>query len=221
MGTQHPSSPPPGQAISDATYRCSRPLPWVAGRLASWANGLRFEDLPTEVVERTEQLILDQLGVQVLGTILPNVQPVRQLAASVAGAPESTVTGGDRKTSAAQAAYVNGTLGHSCEYDDAHAVAWHTSSAVVPAALALAERDGADGRELVPAVVAGAQVMALLGAATTGGMVATGGHGSKVLGVFSATPGDDGRLRVHLGQLCRRSSLLEAVRDALIALLAA
>jgi 2-methylcitrate dehydratase PrpD len=158
----------------------------VAGRLASWASILRFEDLPTEVVERTEQLILDQLGVQVLGTTLPNVQPVRRLAASVAGTPESTVTGGDQKASAAQAAYVNGTLGHSCEYDDAHAAAWHTSSAVVPAALALAERDGAEGRELITAVAAGIQVMGLLGAVTTGGMVATGWHGSKVLGVFGA-----------------------------------
>jgi 2-methylcitrate dehydratase PrpD len=73
--------------------------------------------------------------VQVLGTTLPNVQPVRRLAASIPGTPESTVTGGDRRTSAAQAAYVNGILGHSCEYDDAHATAWHTSSAVVPAAL--------------------------------------------------------------------------------------
>jgi 2-methylcitrate dehydratase PrpD len=41
-----------------------------------------------------------------------------------------------------QAAYLNGTLGHSSEYDDAHPTAWHTSSAVVPAVLALAERDG-------------------------------------------------------------------------------
>ncbi|MFD0783986.1 MmgE/PrpD family protein, partial [Micromonospora azadirachtae] len=107
----------------------------VAGRLASWASRLRFEDLPTEVVERTEQVILDQLGVQVLGSTLPNIQPVRQLAAAAPGAPESTVTGSDEKTTAAQAAYMNGTLGHSCEYDDAHAAAWHTSSAVVPAAL--------------------------------------------------------------------------------------
>jgi 2-methylcitrate dehydratase PrpD len=146
-------------------------------------------------------VILDQLGVQVLGATLPNVQPVRQLAASMQGAPESTVTGGDRKTSAAQAAYVNGTLGHSCEYDDAHAIAWHTSSAVVPAALALAERDGADGRELITAVVAGIQVMGLLGTVTTGGMVATGWHGSKVLGVFGAAVAAGRILRLSPAEL--------------------
>lgn len=173
----------------------------VAQRLASWVSRLHFEDLPTEVVERTEQVIMDQLGVQVLGSTLPNIQPVRRLAASASGAPESTVTGGDRKTSAAQAAYVNGTLGHSCEYDDAHGAAWHTSSAVVPGALALAERDGADGRELITAVAAGIQVMGLLGAVTTGGMLATGWHGSKVLGVFGAAAAAGRVLRLSPAEL--------------------
>ncbi|RKR92892.1 2-methylcitrate dehydratase PrpD [Micromonospora pisi] len=158
----------------------------VAGRLARWVTELRFDDLPAEVVQRTKQLILDQIGVQVLGTTLPNVQPVRLAAAAVPGPPESTVTGGGR-TSAAQAAYVNGTLGHSCEYDDAHGAAWHTASAVVPAALALAERDDVDSREVITAVAAGVQVMGLLGSVTTGAMVANGWHGSKVLGVFGAT----------------------------------
>jgi 2-methylcitrate dehydratase PrpD len=69
------------------------------------------------------------------------------------------------RTSASQAAYVNGTLGHSCEFDDAHALAWHTASAVVPAALALAERENAGGPEVITAVTVGIQVMSLLGAA--------------------------------------------------------
>ncbi|MEV4756967.1 MmgE/PrpD family protein [Micromonospora sp. NPDC049559] len=155
----------------------------IAARLSRWVTGLRFDDLPAEVVERTKQLILDQVGVQLLGTTLPNVQPIRRVVAP--GPAESTVTGGG-VTSAAQAAYVNGALGHSGEYDDAHPTAWHTGSAVVPAALALAERDSVDGREVITAVAAGVQVMGVLGAVTTGGMVAAGWHGSKVLGVFGA-----------------------------------
>ncbi|MEO3745061.1 MmgE/PrpD family protein [Plantactinospora sp. B5E13] len=157
----------------------------VAARLAHRVTGLRFDDLPAEVVEHTKLLILDQIGVQVLGTTLPNMQPIRRAAAAVPGPGQSTVTGGGL-TDAAQAAYVNGALGHSCEYDDAHAAAWHTSSTVVTAALALAEREGVDGREVITAVAAGVQVMGVLGAVTTGGMVAAGWHGSKVLGVFGA-----------------------------------
>jgi 2-methylcitrate dehydratase PrpD len=159
--------------------------PTVAERIAEWVTALRFEDLPAAVVERTKLVILDQLGVQVLGSSLPNVQPVLRLAEAQGGAPEATLTHSGARTTASQAAWVNGTLGHGCEYDDAHALGWHTASAVVPAALALAERDGVSGREVITAVAAGIQVMALLGAVTAG-MVTTGWHGSKVLGVFGA-----------------------------------
>lgn len=158
----------------------------VARRLAGWVSALRYDDLPPEVVDQAKLLILDQLGVQVRGATLPNTQPVRRLAQSEPTTPQSTVTLGGTKASATQAAYVNGTLGHSCEYDDAHMLAWHTGSAVVPPALAFAERADADGRDLITAVVAGVQVMSLLGAVAGPGMVAAGWHGSKVLGVFGA-----------------------------------
>jgi 2-methylcitrate dehydratase PrpD len=157
----------------------------ISQRLATWVATLRYEDLPANVIETTKLLILDQLGVQLLGTTLPNVQPVRQLVASRQARPESTITLGPR-TSAAEAAYINGTLGHSCEYDDAHRLAWHTSSTVVPAAIAFAERENVSGRDLIVSVVAGVQVMSLLGAVIGTGMQAAGWHGSKVLGVFGA-----------------------------------
>ncbi|RED37401.1 2-methylcitrate dehydratase PrpD [Paenibacillus sp. VMFN-D1] len=121
-----------------------------------------------------------------MGATLPNVQPVRRLAESIKAVPESTISLGDARTNAATAAYVNGTLGHSCEYDDAHMLAWHSSSAVVPAALALAERENASGKGLITAVLAGIQVMCLLGAAMGQGMQTAGWHGSKVMGVFGA-----------------------------------
>ena len=174
--TSNPTEP---AAVPDRTHTISQ-------RLAEWVATLRYEDLPADVVETTKLLILDQLGVQLRGATLPNVQPVRRLVESIKAAPESTVTLGTARTSAAEAAYVNGTLGHSCEYDDAHMLAWHTSSAVVPAALAFAERENASGRDLIPAVVAGVQIMSLLGAVTTAGMRTSGWHGSKVLGVFGA-----------------------------------
>ncbi|GHH86045.1 2-methylcitrate dehydratase [Streptomyces sulfonofaciens] len=157
----------------------------VAERIAERVTAVRFDDLPAEVVERTKLVILDQLGVQLLGARLPNVRPVLRLAERQGGTPEATLTHSGARTTASRAAWANGALGHSCEYDDAHALGWHTASAVVPAALALAERDGASGRRLITAVAAGIQVMALLGAATTG-MITTGWHGSKVLGVFGA-----------------------------------
>ncbi|GHJ41681.1 MmgE/PrpD family protein [Streptomyces sp. TS71-3] len=157
----------------------------LSGRIAAWVSALRYEDLPGDVVERTRLLVLDQLGLQLRGATLPNVRPVLSLADAQPGKAAATLAHSGAATTVSQAVWVNGTLGHSAEYDDAHPLAWHTNSAVVPAALALAEREGASGRDLITAVVAGIQVMGLLGAATPK-MLGLGWHGSKVLGVFGA-----------------------------------
>jgi 2-methylcitrate dehydratase PrpD len=163
------------------------PLSLVADRLTDWVTDLRFDDLPSEVVERTKLLVLDQLGVALLGATLPHVQPVLRLVDQQGHGGTSTLIHSGRRTSASLAAYANGTLGHSCEFDDAHALAWHTASAVVPAVLALAEAEDRTGPEVITAVAAGVQVMSLLGAVATGGMLTAGWHGSRVLGVFGAT----------------------------------
>jgi 2-methylcitrate dehydratase PrpD len=158
----------------------------VADRLASWVSDLDDGDLPADVVAMAKRLVLDQLGLQLRGATLPNVRPVRALATALAERGEATITGSRELASAPRAAWVNGTLGHSAEYDDAHMSAWHTSSAVVPAALAAAEREDRSGAELIAAVVAGVQAMGVLGSVAGNGMLATGWHGSKVLGVFGA-----------------------------------
>jgi 2-methylcitrate dehydratase PrpD len=159
----------------------------VSERLASRVVSLGYGDLPSEVVAMAKRLLLDQLGLQLRGSTLPNVQPVRAVATALGGRGEATATGSSTRVSVSQAAWVNGTLGHSAEYDDAHMSAWHTSSAVVPAAMAVAEREARSGAELITAIVAGVQAMGVLGSVSGNGMLARGWHGSKVLGVFGAT----------------------------------
>jgi 2-methylcitrate dehydratase PrpD len=158
----------------------------VAQQLSARVLALRFEEIPESVVAMAKRLATDQIGVQLRGSTLPNVQPVRRLAESLGGTAEATSVGSAALIPASQAAWVNGTLGHSAEYDDAHMAAWHTSSAVVPAAMALAERDDLPGADFLTAVVAGVQAMGVLGSVAGGGMLSAGWHGSKVLGVFGA-----------------------------------
>lgn len=109
---------------TDATSTVSR-------RLAGWVDDLTFEQLPLDVVDITRRMILDQLGLQFRGATLPNIQPVLRLVHASAGVGEATVTGNAVRTSVAQAAYANGTMGHSGEFDDAHLNAWHAGSVVV------------------------------------------------------------------------------------------
>src|SRR5258708_2505173 len=207
-GGHHPHKEEPMTDTTSTTQATPAPL---SGRIATWVTALRYEDLPEEVVERTKLLILDQLGLQLRGATLPNAQPVLPLAHTEPATAEATLAHSGARTTVSQAAWVNGTLGHSAEYDDAHPLAWHTNSAVIPAALALAERTNASGPDLITAVVAGIQVMGLLGAATPT-MVTIGWHGSKVLGVYGAAAAAGRILSLTPGQLVNAFGI--AGRDA-------
>ncbi|GAA0467939.1 MmgE/Prp family protein [Actinoplanes capillaceus] len=80
------------------------------------------------------------------------------------GVPESTVLGSGDRLPAPSAAFVNGVLAHSLDFDDTHLPSvLHPSASVVPAALAAAEA-GAPG-DLIAAIAAGIEVTNRLGMA--------------------------------------------------------
>jgi 2-methylcitrate dehydratase PrpD len=85
------------------------------------------------------------------------------------------------------AALANGALAHGLDFDDTHAASiTHASAVVVPAVLALAERDGAPGRDVVRACIAGYEAIARLGMAAPGAFHARGWHATSVCGAFAA-----------------------------------
>jgi 2-methylcitrate dehydratase PrpD len=158
----------------------------LSTRLAEWTAALEHGQVPPRAVAAAKLLILDQLGLQLRGAGLPHLRPVRELVEQMKAAPEATAVLSAHRTVAPYAALVNGTLAAGIEFDDVHMYAAHIGSTVVPTALAFGESTGASGREVITAVVAGAQVMALLGATTVTDLVRTGWHASKILGTFGA-----------------------------------
>ena len=186
----------------------------LAARLAATAAELSGATVPVEAIDITKQLIVDQLGLQLRGASLPNVAPVARLVAAAGGIPESTVIGTGMRASAPYAAYANGTFGHACQYDDSHQLAWHPGSCVVPSVLALAEREGRTGADVIIAVIAGTQVMAVLGAAATPAMQQLGWHGAKVLGVFGAAVGAGLALGLTVEQLAHAIAIAAAIPRA-------
>jgi 2-methylcitrate dehydratase PrpD len=101
-------------------------------------------------------------------------------------APQSTIALHGTRTTAPYAAFVNGAFATSCEFDDCHMCAWHIGSFIVPAAMAVGESINASGRQVIEAIIAGAQVMAVLGCSIRDTMIRQGWHGAKILGTFGA-----------------------------------
>lgn len=159
----------------------------LARRLAQWVLGLRYEDLPVDVVKQAKRCVLDTLAVQVRGATLPWVQPVYRYFRSAAPANEATVTYHGDRLSAAYAAYVNSTFAYSCELQHHGSFgSAHTGVIVVPVIQALGETCATSGRELVTAMVAGYEVQGRLGAALFQALAKRHFHPQGVLGVFSA-----------------------------------
>jgi 2-methylcitrate dehydratase PrpD len=108
--------------------------------------------------------------------------------AELGGEPEASVIGLDRGLPAPNATFANAMLCHGLDFDDTHSDSVsHVSTVVVPAAAALAEARGADGRELLTAVIAGNEIVTRIGMARPGAFHARGFHPTAICGIFGAT----------------------------------
>jgi len=116
----------------------------------------RERGLAPHVAREAKHRILDTLAAMVSGAHLKPGEMAIRYARSQGGVAEATVLTTDIRTSAVNAALVNGMLAHADETDDFEPVTKaHPGSAVVPAALAMAEREGRSGTELLSAVTLG------------------------------------------------------------------
>ena len=128
----------------------------VTGRLARYMVEARERSLPTEVAREAKHRILDALGAMVSGAHLKPGEMAIRYARAQGGVPEATIVTTDIRTSAVNAALANGMFAHADETDDFEPVTKaHPGCAVVPAALAMAEREGRSGMELLSAVTLG------------------------------------------------------------------
>ena len=134
--------------------------------LSEWAAGFRLDDAPRPVVERMKALVLDLLRVVAVGAKLPWSRDARQYALRLGGTPTSTVLWYGDRMDPVRAAFVNGSFAHACDLDDTHVGSMHHSGAsVLPAALAVAEKENASGRALLEAAICGYEASLRIGLA--------------------------------------------------------
>jgi len=128
-------------------------------QLVDFSVRLRYEDLPARVVERAKLCVLDIVGVALSGGQHVWGQAVAEFVKGSGGRAESAVWGKGWRTSAQYAALINGTGAHGIEMDDRSAtLSIHCGAAVVPAAIAAAEKAEAKGKDLIVAVVLGYEI---------------------------------------------------------------
>jgi len=125
-------------------------------KLAHFCSKLSFDSLPGEVVEKAKLCVLDYIS-NIYGSLeLDAVKAVVEYVKSLDGPKAATALGCGFKTGLQNAAFVNGTTAEAIEAQDGLRFGGnHPVSAVLPVAIALAEKLKLGGRALIEAVVAG------------------------------------------------------------------
>src|SRR5919198_1674342 len=176
----------------------------AAARLAAvWAD-LGWDSLPTDVQDRTRDLLLDLLGVALGGSRQPSSPPAAEVARRLGGdGGQASVVGAGFATTAVWAALANATAAHAIELDDVTTESsLHPGVAVIPAALALAEHLNAHPAAMLEAIVGGYEVTMRVGnALNPESAYARGFHPTGVAGVFGATVAAGRLLRLDAGKL--------------------
>ena len=159
----------------------------VAQKLSAFVCGMDYEKLPAEVIDRLKDLLLDQLGCQLIGSTLEWNQSVYKFVKeNKHGGPATIVNHGD-KVPVDDAAFVNGTFGQGCELDDYYDQGGgHPGAASVPVAMALAEKTCVSGQNFLTAMAAGYEIGWRVGRGLLPEMMRRGYHAQGVVGVFIA-----------------------------------
>ncbi len=143
----------------------TQPSQPVSRLLADFLSAARYRDLPAAVVDDAKRALLDWLGSALAGASEQPAQIIQHVVAGLGQSDDATVFGAPR-SSAAGAALANGAASHILELDDVHkGSTLHGGAPVIPAALAVAEREHADGRAFLLAVAVGYEAALRIGEA--------------------------------------------------------
>ncbi|MDD2496930.1 MAG: MmgE/PrpD family protein [Desulfitobacteriaceae bacterium] len=136
--------------------------------LSHFIANLSYDNLPEDIVDAAKSAYLDWLGSALAGSDKKPTAILKKIVKEMGGHPEATLIGDGFKTTAAHAALLNGASSHVVELDDVHkAAVLHAGAVVIPAALAVSEKKGKNGKDLITAIVAGYEIGIRVGEAVT------------------------------------------------------
>jgi 2-methylcitrate dehydratase PrpD len=172
--------------------------------LARFAAQTKFSDLPRSLVDNLKITVLDTIGAAFVGSLQPWARRILTVAQGLGGTPEALVVGQSWRTDVARAAFANGVLIGAFECEPL--TGSHASGTVLPAALAVCERERLDGSAFLTALAVGFEVSARIARTAVGLETVRGFHNPGTQGPFGAAAAvgklygfDDDRLTDALG----------------------
>src|SRR6267154_2756502 len=184
--------------------------PGITDYIGRFVTTTRYEDIPGEVIALGKKSILDGLGLALAGSKAQTGSLCRQYLENLGVCDgKSTIIGSARKTSPRFAAFVNAVSIHADDFDDTqlavakdrvYGLLVHPTVPVLPAALALAERGGVSGKELMLAYHLGVEVECKIVEAISPRHYQDGFHSTGTCGPFGSAAASAKLLRFDLSK---------------------
>ncbi len=128
--------------------------PSLTRRMAEYAVGLRYDDLPADDVKEAKRFLLDSVGCALAAVRNPDMAAMYRFIRRQGGTPEATLIGTGEKTNAANASLMNSLLIRALDYND---IFWEQDpshpSDIIFGALSPAEACGLGGREAIVGIM--------------------------------------------------------------------
>jgi 2-methylcitrate dehydratase PrpD len=173
----------------------------IAEKMGRFVNNLSYDNLPKEVIEKGKCCMINGMAI---GMSCHNVEFGRMarelIKAEEMGIPSdkgATIFCDGSKVTPMGAAFANAALFHGRAQEDTLGSS-HTGTVITPAALALAERDGYTGKQVLEAIIAGYEIVGPLDKNVSGHTTPRGFRASPIFGIGCVCRGD-------LGVFCGRN----------------
>ena len=162
--------------------------------LARFILNTPAEAIPAPILHEGKRCIINYMAVALYASADPSMAILTGLFEEEGGAAIASLIGAGTRTNLQNAALANGYLAHLEDYDDTHfPTVIHPSAPTIPAAFAVAEREGATGLDVLAATVLGIEACCRVGLSVYPNHYNAGWHITGTCGVFGAV-GAAGRL---------------------------
>ena len=180
----------------------------VAGDIAAFVTRQRYADLPPKAIEHAEMLISSTIASASLGSTLESARIVRALELERGGKAEATLWfGAAEKLPVAAAARVNAMMSDAAASDDSDLRnIVHAGTTVCATSLAIAEKTGASGKDVLAAMVLGYEVAGRINGAMIGGLQKKGFHGC-IVAIFAGAVAAGRLLKLSPSHMARAIAL--------------
>lgn len=166
-------------------------MPNATKELAEFASSVTLEDIPTDVIDHANTMIIDTIGVMLVGAQSDSVQIAKKKTEKIYQENVDTgsnVIGTSWKFPSEQAAFLNGVSSHALDFDDVHKeMGGHPSAPILPSILSVAQQISADGKDVIRSFIIGVETELVLAAILNPSHYDRGWHPTSIFGHIGAS----------------------------------